>query len=273
MQLVIDQNQLRKKPLEAFLAASMKNHAVLTDTAFFEMLKGNVPIYVADRSLEILSRFPDQVLVTDGTGVLMRKELGERKAITTLVSNGLTDRFRATLRKARSYYEGKEKIFPIDEATVLKETVTIKLQRLDHDLHKKILQDGISALKKAPSELQKKMRKGSFDKEVYEFVFQTAFIGFRESILDLKFPKEVVEKLYTDYCLTARISMIGLLFAMQWFETHGADSLPKESVTNQLIDNDYVVSATYFDGILSEEKRLNALYLKMKDLLEANYKN
>jgi len=60
---------------------------------------------------------------------------------------------------------------------------------------------------------------------------------------------------------------------MQWFETHGADSLSKEAVTNQFIDNDYVVSATYFDGILSEEKRVNALYAKMKDMLEANYKN
>jgi hypothetical protein len=55
--------------------------AVLTDTAVFEMLKGSAPTYVATKSLEVLSRFPDQVIVTDGTGVLMRKELAECKSL------------------------------------------------------------------------------------------------------------------------------------------------------------------------------------------------
>lgn len=245
--------------------------AVLTDTAVFEMLKGNAPAYVAIKSLEILSRFPDQVLATDGTGVLMRRELGEGKAIASLISDDLTKRLRALLHRARRYYDGKEKQFPIDEALVARESAGIKRQRLDHDQHKVMLDDGIKALTLAPPQIQSKIRKDVFDKEVYGFVYQTAFVGFRDAILDFKLPSEIVEKLYLDYCLTARISMVGFLFAMQWFQTGGADSLKKEAATNQFIDNDYVACATYFDGILSEEGRVNALYGMLKNLLEANY--
>jgi hypothetical protein len=82
---------------------------------------------------------------------------------------------------------------------------------------------------------------------------------------------ETVQQLYLDYCLTARISMVGLLFAIQWFQTGGADSLKKEAATNQFIDNDYVACATYFDGILSQEARVNDLYGRLKALLEGNY--
>jgi hypothetical protein len=131
--------------------------------------------------------------------------------------------------------------------------------------------DGINALKLASPLLQSKMRKGVFDKEVYQFLYQTAFVGFRDAIAGFNLPPETVQQLYLDYCLTARISMVGLLFAMQWFETGGAESLKKEGATNQFIDNDYVACATYFDGILSEEGRVNALYGKLKNLLEANY--
>lgn len=277
MNLVIDQNRLRSKPHEPFaplemhLKAAPENMAVLTDTAVFEMLKGNAPAYVASKSLEILSRFPDQVLATDGTGVLMRKELGEGKAISSLVSDDLTKRLNTLLRKARLYYDGKEKNFPIDEAVVARESADIKRQRLDHDQHKIMLDDGIKALKLAPPELQTKLRKGVFDKEVYSFLYQTAFVGFRDAIAHLNINPEVVQKLYLDYCLTARISMVGLLFAVQWFRSGGADSLKKEAATNQFIDNDYVASASYFDGILSEEGRVNELYEMLRNLLEANY--
>jgi hypothetical protein len=138
--------------------------AVFTDTAVFEMLKGDAPIYVARKSLEILSRYPDQVLATDGTGVLMRKELAEGKAISSLASDDLTTQLRAMLRRARRYYDGKEKQFPLEEAAVAKELAGIKRQRLDHDQHKIILQEGVKALKLASPEKQSKIRKGVFDK-------------------------------------------------------------------------------------------------------------
>lgn len=277
MKLVIDQNRLRSKPHESFvpleehLKATEENIAVLTDTAVFEMLKGDAPVYVASKSLEILSKYPEQVLATDGTGVLMRKELAEGTATPSLVSNELTERLRTMLRKARRFYDGKEKSFPIDEAVVARESAEIKRQRLDHDQHKKMLVDGVEALKKASSGIQAKLRKGVFDKEVYAFFYQAAFIGFRDAISTFKLKPETVEKLYLDYSLTARISMVGLLFAAQWFGSGGAESLKKESATNQFIDNDYVASASYFDGILSEETRVNALFANLKNLLEANY--
>lgn len=272
MKLVIDQNQLRKPPLEKFLAASKENYAVLTDTAIFEMLKGNAPIYVADKSLKILSRFPDQLLATDGTGVLMRKELAERKAIATPVNDLLTDRLRIFLSKAHAYYDGHEKVFPIDKA-VFEQMTKIKRQRLNHGLHKKALLDGIDAIKKSSLELQAKMKERIFDRDVYRFAYQAAFTLFSRSISRFGLSNEVIQRLYLDYCLWARISMISFLFVMEWYVKNGAVNMGNEKTTNQFIDNDYIVSATYFDGILSEEKEVNMLYGKMRDLLEANYVN
>ena len=247
MKLVIDQNRLRTNPhdayppLEMHLKANKSNMAVLTDTAVFEMLKGIAPTYTATKSLEVLSRFPDQVIVTDGTGVLMQKELAECKAIAGIASHELTQRFRAMLRKAAAFYAGQEKTFPLDETLVAKELPAIKAQRLNHQDNKKMLTDGIAALKTLSGPLQSKIQKGVFDKEVYDFAFKTAFIGFKDAISSYNLKTETVEQLYLNYCLTARVSMVGLLYAMQWFESSGAEALKAEAATNQFIDNDYVV--------------------------------
>ena len=175
------------------------------------------------------------------------------------------------LRKASAFYAGQEKTFPLDETLVAKELPAIKAQRLDHQDNKKMLIDGIAALKTLSGPLQGKIRKGGFDKEVYDFVFSAAFIGFKDAISSYKLETDMAKQLYLHYCLTARVSMVGLLYAMQWFETNGAEALKAEAATNQFIDNDYVACATYFDGILSAETRVNHLYQKLKDLLEGKY--
>jgi hypothetical protein len=63
---VVDSNCLRDESLRAFLAASQSNRAVLTDYAAMEAHKGET-LTTIFRSMEILSSFPEQVVVLKGT--------------------------------------------------------------------------------------------------------------------------------------------------------------------------------------------------------------
>jgi hypothetical protein len=239
--------------------------------AIFEMLKGGDPIYSAKRSLAIISEFPNQVYCTAGTGDLMRHELKERRLITTPIDEDLTGRMRHLLPGVAAFLAGRSSQFPLDETHVVQERAAALQQRLDHAFHKKMLDGGIAVLReKLSPELQKEIRSGTLSKDVYNFAFQTSFIAFRDAIADYKLPEEEVEQLFRKYCLTARQTIVYTLASMRWFEVGGPEAMSAEKVTNDLHDIDYVVLASYFDGIFSKEARVNTLYTRMKDFFAAN---
>ena len=71
MKKVIDAGALRSPQLEDFLTASFKNTAVLTDYASMESFKGDGAVNIR-RSLEILRRFPRQVVILKSTAEIGR---------------------------------------------------------------------------------------------------------------------------------------------------------------------------------------------------------
>ena len=273
MDLVVDQNCFRAPELQSHLAASPDNRAVVTDMAVFEMLKGKDPMLTAEKSLTILSDYPDQVRCTAGTGDLMRMELTQKTSVVSPLDDELTKRMQVLLREIARFLKGERKSFPLDEAHITRERAIALLQRSDHDFHKGTLNGGVDVLRKRITpELQKQIRSGSLTKEVYEFAYQTGYIAFKNSVSKFDLSEEDIKRLYLDYCLTARNTIVYILSCMRWFEVGGAESMAAADITNDLHDVDYVVISSYFDGILSKEKRVNLLYRRMRDFFEGNRK-
>src|ERR1041385_1784289 len=67
MRKIVDSNYMQSPKLRAYLAESRKNIAVVTDYAAMEAFKGNTLVSIF-RSMEVLSEFPQQVLVLKSTG-------------------------------------------------------------------------------------------------------------------------------------------------------------------------------------------------------------
>ena len=68
--------------------------------------------------------------------------------------------------------------------------------------------------------------------------------------------------------LVLRYLFIKVWYCIYWIENGGHNTFPDEKVTNEEIDKQYVLSASFFHGILSEEKRVNESYVDLCKLLK-----
>jgi len=72
---VVDANLLRHPSLEEYLREDSGNYVVFTDYACMECYKGNA-ISNIQRSLQIVSKYPEQVIVLKGTLDIIRLQAG-----------------------------------------------------------------------------------------------------------------------------------------------------------------------------------------------------
>lgn len=200
----------------------------------------------------------------------MRRELQDKKAIATPLDECLTKRMRSLLRRVSDFRKGTISQFPLDEARVVAARDATR-ERLDHETNERMLKGGVKALRDKLTPSQKEeVRSGLLTQELYAFAYQSSFIAFRDSVSSPLLTTEQVESLFLEYCLTARTVMVYGLATMKWFEKGGIEAMPREKITNEMHDFDYVVMSSYFDGVLSRETRVNELYTRMKDFFEVN---
>ena len=55
---------------------------------------------------------------------------------------------------------------------------------------------------------------------------------------------------------------------LDWEEQGRLEGLSPKKVTNDYLDREYVLAATYFDGLLTKEDRMNVAYRAMQQLLQ-----
>ena len=199
----------------------------------------------------------------------MRSELKMGKAIETPIDWTLTKKLRRLLAQVDAHNSGKICKFPLDDALILKRISTSKLQRLNHALHQTMLTSVVKVLREqTPKEMRDELRQGHLTNKTYGFMYQTGFLCLKNALEAKGVPADKAEELYFAYSILARTIMVFTLFAWQWFQTGGAENMLTKRITNQVINVDYVVNATYFDGIFSNEKRVNDLYARTKAFLE-----
>ena len=58
------------------------------------------------------------------------------------------------------------------------------------------------------------------------------------------------------------------VYLLKWIRTGGQRKIRPENIRNDLIDVNFATYATYFDGILTSDKRLLQLFNEMMVLLE-----
>jgi hypothetical protein len=64
-----------------------------------------------------------------------------------------------------------------------------------------------------------------------------------------------------------RYTLSCFLLVLKWLTDRGWTSHPAEKVRNDTVDMSYVAFATYFDGVLSKDKKINSIYPKVIDFL------
>lgn len=70
-----------------------------------------------------------------------------------------------------------------------------------------------------------------------------------------------------------RVSLAHVVYMIQWIREGSQMNTRPEKVRNDLIDANFATFATYFDGILTNDKKLFGLYTETHVLLEIIKRN
>jgi len=105
MRKVVDANFLRHPGLADYLGGHRTNQVVFTDYACMECYKGNA-VENIQHSLDIVSRYPEQIIVLKGTRDVIRLQAERRAIPADLVDSQQTAEFHDFCRDVRSALDG-----------------------------------------------------------------------------------------------------------------------------------------------------------------------
>jgi len=257
---IVDANFLRSPLLEDYFRANASNRVVFSDHVSMECYKGS-GLANLSRSLNIVSRYSSQVVVLMSTREIIASQ--SRSSYTTtppaLVDKNQTRAFRRFCEGVRHAVDGR--------APDLEGHLLVK-SRLANDHFARVLADaevGSQAIRAITAQfdptLLKQLRthapiSSEGAEAITTGILQVAAILFRDHPDVDRMPSG--ERLPGS--LVFRYAVAAYVLALRWISDGGIDSVPVKRLSNDLVDVTHVAYATYFDGVLSADRKLNDLY-------------
>ena len=237
---------------------------MFTDFASMEIYKCNALENLACK-IEIVSRYSKQVIILKGTREIVSITLGSNNLPQSLIDNAQTTGFPRFCDLTKLACQGDKLL---SREVLLKESLASQyLNDLTKSHQYKV--DGIKGFAKSydPSHL-KAIRSGKDltpkirEKVTKDILWLTIFL-FDEHPDVQTLPK--FSSLKNSYVFRYAVSVYFL--ALRWIRDGGIDQVSPEKLRNDAVDMNYVAYATYFDGLLSMDKKLNEIYIDTLDYL------
>lgn len=264
MKKIVDINYLQKPELEDYLAKSRDNHVVFTDFACMEIYKCNALKNLACK-IKIVSQYPNQVIVLKGTREIIGLTLVPNKLPQSLIDYIQTVGFFEFCEHTKSACEGDKLL---SREVLSKESSAS--QYLDEQMQShQLIVDGIKGLAKSydPSHL-KALRKGKELPPDFMYSITKNILLVTRFLLE-KHPDvqalPEVEFLRNSYVF--RFAICTHFLSLRWIKDGGVEQVSAEKLRNDIVDMSYVTYATYFDGLLSLDKKLNEIYIETLNYL------
>jgi hypothetical protein len=266
VRLVVDSNQLQSPALREFLARSTSNFAVLPDFVSMEAYKGDT-LNSIFKSMEIVSEFSAQVIVLKGSTKNFGMS-GRRKGLQRrLIDEPQTRDFPVYARSLRLAQAGSTSLQR--EIIALGKSATEHFDKMLRDAQE--MREVFTTLGKAYS---KEERIALRDRQPYTqamieklvaTLLEIAKTMFRDSTHVRRKPsyKELPNTFVFRGALTCYV--MGITRAAQG----GLLDVRAEKLRNDLVDMLLVAYGTFFDGILSDDKAMNHIFMEACHLLSA----
>lgn len=266
--LVVDQNFLRADELRSQLVSDPSLCIVLPDLAFLEITKNERWELTLRLSLAVLAAYRQRVFVGRSVSESLRYELGHGKPVTGHMTHREATRYvREILASVESGTEGEG----IARIRSNPDNHLQELQRdyLDHGankLHASKLVDATKLL--APSAFAKRVRGSRASREErLEFLAKQAPSILVGVLMDNGFSRERAISFARKKPMLLRYFYLKMWASIDWLEMGRLEGLGEKKVTNDLLDHEYVLTATFFDGVLSKERKVNDAYHDLMHLL------
>ncbi len=256
---VIDQNYLREPnpTLHDYLESG--NYVVLTDFSGVETHKGNALINLK-RSLEIVSLYPSQVVILKTMYQICRiTQRGSKRLRSLLIDFETTSSFDMYCKQ----------IYAI-EHSVLSQPLA-ELEQKNREANQFLAQrtqyaqmvfEAIKGYRDAfPPEQLKLIRQGKYFSDIQLVRRMASHIMFAAARMMRKSGYIIKRADFAKNNYMFRWAASAYLLSIKWLSEGGYENLPIEKLQNDIIDTAYVAYATYFDGLLTNDSKMNDIYL------------
>lgn len=251
MYLVIDSNQLQSPKLRAFLAASLKNRAVLPDFAAMEAYKGDTLSSIF-KSMAIVCEFPGQVIVLKGSAKICGLS-GRRKGLQRrLIDESQTKHFPDYVRALQLAQSGSTHV--VRQILALGQSADEHFEKMLNDAHD--MRGVFDVLGKVYTKEERAIlrEQKSYTPEMTNKLVRTLYeivaMIFRGSSHVRKAPS--YEELPNTFMF--RVSLACYLLAITRAAHGGVRDMRPDKLRNDLVDMMFVAYGSYFDGVLTDDE-------------------
>jgi len=261
---VVDTNFLQDEALRSYLSESIDNYAVLTDYAAMEAYKGDTLTWIYDR-MEILAQYPKQVLVLRGTqdicGLKGQTATSQAPLIDEVQTREFSEYCHHLLAAKRGDLSLQQQLLEHGrEATAHIDQMLIDMPTLS---------SGIDLVEKtySPAELKILRRREEHTPRMRKRLIQNVLLlaGYlfkdHPGVTELPGGPEVRNTFIFRYALCGYVSILKRIV------DGGAGQTKPDKLRNDVIDVNFAAFATYFDGLLTADKRAAEIYAEAGFLL------
>jgi len=261
MEKVVDSNYLQREELKTYLLENDENKVVLVDYIAIEAYKdGSIRSLL--KLFETLSKFPQRVIVLKPTGDICGIEL---KFLEDLIHYESTNEFPNFCRKIKAAKRGNRSIQRelLDKCKQAKrhmekgESFANVMVRAIEDAKTIFTRDELNFYKEGQPFPQEMLLKFT------DYVFRTAII-FHSEVPSFTALPSFERK---GYYFVFRYALCICLLVVDWLSEGGAQGVSDSKMNNDAVDMIIVAYATYFDGILTNDKKAQRIYEKAAELL------
>lgn len=264
MKKVIDANFFQDPGLLDYLSSDKMNFVVFPDYACMEAYKGNA-IKNISKSIEIVSQFPDQVIVLKGTRDIIKLSLSteDLQKFEDPIQTGEFRKFCLSVRRA---VQGESAL--AGQILQKGQVVSGHFDKLRKDAE--IIAKGIEELTKSfkPDHLRALRKRKKLEGESIDRIIRDILVLARLPFRDHPDVDEMPEakRLPNSYIL--RYAVSSYLLGMEWISDGGPGHVKREKLRNDFVDMHYVAYATFYDGLLTRDSKMARIYQETCFVLE-----
>lgn len=266
--LVLDQNVLRRPELSELIVTQPEARFVLPDLSFLEMTKSEQWETTLQRSLQQLATVPERVLVAYSVNEALDRELRTLQSVVGHMHHAEATKFvRNVLAWVRTGVSNPS-IDRIREDPE-KHKKAVQLDHLDHKGNKLALARLIGSTRRfIPEEIQKRMRGSVLTSEGrLDIVYDIARGLVPEVLASRGVDRNKSRAFLRQRPLLYRYLIVKVWYCADWIAKGGFESFREEAVSNEILDHQYVLTASFFDGLITRETKVNHAYNDLQALM------
>ena len=251
---ILDLNYFRKIDSE-FFRNNPNMILIIPDSGLMEMCKSDSWKETMFRSLKALSDHPTRCNTTIGIGQAFRYETKNRHSIDgKWFDIELTQLFRKLIIEISQSKDSE--VIKRMEKDMISIQDKLKNDELNDTMNKKMLGDQINIIKEmiSPENLKALRAKKITLQEKLDTIKECAPRFLREGYFNQAgFPKNVIGNFLKQKPALLRWTYLRIWYELDWIEKGGFET--SKTITNDNFDQDYILTATFFDKFLSDDQK------------------